>query len=116
MSGYPQYPQYPPSYPQPGGQGYGGQHYPSQGLAYTTPMSGGRPGVVSAIGVISIVVACLSMLASAGGAMWGVGMLKLVKMTAAAGRTTARSAVVAAAATPAPATKPAKVTAPTAWA
>jgi hypothetical protein len=53
---------------------------PMAALAYQPPPRYDRPGVMTAVGVISIVVASLSILSSLSGALSGVGMLIMAKL------------------------------------
>lgn len=55
---------------------------PAQALAYSTPLPYRRPGIVTAIGVMSIVIACLSLLANFGTGMSAWGFLMMSRMTA----------------------------------
>lgn len=84
--------QYPPGYP-PAGAAYGhGYPYPP----YQTPVHAaagtGRPGIVTAIGVISIIVASLSIIGTALTGFWGIRMQQLVKQTTTMARTRAAAA------------------------
>src|SRR4051812_34576329 len=70
MSSYPPppppYPPYPPAQP-PWGQG-----------TYAPPA--GRPGILTAVGVVSIIVACLTMLASFGTGVSAIAVQRLAKL------------------------------------
>ena len=55
---------------------------PVQALPYSIPTTSFRPGIITAIGVMSIVVACLSGISSLGSGMYGVGFFILSKSMA----------------------------------
>ncbi len=73
---------------------------PVQSIAYSTPVNQ-RPGLITAIGVISIVVGSFSLLFNGIAGLQAVGMVMISGMTQAAA--TARQAASVAAAAPAPA-------------
>ncbi|HEY2585894.1 MAG TPA: hypothetical protein VGI81_09035 [Tepidisphaeraceae bacterium] len=75
---------------------------PTQALAYSTPLPYRRPGIVTAIGVMAIVVGCLSVMANLGTGMTAWGFLMLSRVTARMSRT-----MPVAAATPATPAAPA---------
>jgi hypothetical protein len=56
---------------------------PAQALAYSTPLPYYRPGIVTAIGVMAIVVGCLSLFAnfSTGMGAWGLMMVSRISTT-----------------------------------
>lgn len=55
---------------------------PVQALPYSGPMQYGRPGLITAIGVMSIVIACLSGFGSLVTGMYGFGFWMMSKMSA----------------------------------
>jgi hypothetical protein len=71
---------YPPNLPDPVA--------PLGPLEYTMPARRGRPGILTAIGVISIVIACLSGLVSLWGTFAGLGFLMMSTLNAPARVTT----------------------------
>src|SRR5437773_10209951 len=52
-------------------------------LSYDVPSFRGRPGIVTAMGVMSIVIACASALASVVGLVWSVAMVVAAQAPAA---------------------------------
>ena len=50
-------------------------------LAYATPLANRRPGILTAVGIISIVIGCLSGLSSCGGVASGFMFMKMSGMT-----------------------------------
>ena len=97
----------PPSYPGPGEQhpaaaapqfgpaGYGGGHtpfaVPAQALQYDSPERGGRPGLITAVAVMSIVIASLSGLASLVSGFQAVGYYMMSIMTSSVAAAQART-------------------------
>jgi len=57
-------------------------------LAYMTPAANRRPGILTTIGVLSIVLACLSGLSGLSGVMSGIGFLMMSRITTTAPPTT----------------------------
>jgi hypothetical protein len=54
---------------------------PAQQLIYSTPFSYRRPGIITAIGVMAIVVGCLSVLSSVGSGFTAWGFLLMARVT-----------------------------------
>ena len=67
---------------------------PAQALPYSVPGTYARPGIITAIGVMCIVVACLSGLGSLISGMYGFGFWVMSRVTASMAATTATSATV----------------------
>jgi hypothetical protein len=55
---------------------------PVQPLEYTLPVNPGRPGTITAIGIVSIIIASLSLLGGLGSALWSFSMLMISTATA----------------------------------
>lgn len=74
---------------------------PSQALAYSIPTMTRRPGIITAIGVLCITIACLSALASFISGMYSVGFYFVSQMQATMGTAMTTSASTPAIAVPA---------------
>lgn len=74
---------------------------PSQPLAYSIPARAGRPGIITAIGVTCIVIACLSALSSFISGTYSVGFYMMSRISAQVGSMTATLATASANAGPA---------------
>ncbi len=70
---------------------------PAQALAYPSPWAQARPGIITAIGVISIIVASISAVSSIGQAFTTFGLMAVSKATSAMARAQASSTPVLAA-------------------
>jgi len=64
---------------------------PVQALPYSIPVRYGRPGIITAIGVMCIVVACLSGITSFGSGVYSFGFFMLSRMSTIATRSAAIS-------------------------